>query len=311
MHHHHNHISISSLHNIREPEESRLVKRVVTIGCFVNFVLMAIKLGFGYFGHSDALVADGYHSLVDVATDILMLTFVTLSFRNPSEKYPYGFGKFETFASLLVSGLLLVVSVVITSEALESIRDYLTGEELDRPDVWTVIAVVAAIICKEFLFRFYRRAGKKINSNALVSSAWHHRSDALASLAAFIGVFFAHFMGEPWRVLDPVASLVIVIFILIPAFRLFVPAFLELMERSLPDVIQDRVLKIVESVPGVICVKELKTRKSGPFKVIDLNICIDKNMTVGEFDSLSDIIRKELIGEFGENIRLSVTLTSE
>ena len=119
-----------------------------------------------------------------------------------------------------------------------------------------------AITCKEFLYRFYRRVGKSTRCNALVSSAWHHRSDAFASVATLIGVSFAHFLGEEWRILDPCASLVIVIFIIIPAVRLFVPAFRELMEGSIPHHDYEQALQLVSSRAGVSEVRFLKTRKS-------------------------------------------------
>lgn len=309
--HSHNHINTSSLHGNDGIEEPRLIRKVVTIGCCVNILLMALKLVFGYCGHSAALVADGYHSLVDVATDLIMLTFVSISFRRPSRNYEYGFGKFETFASMMVSGLLLAVSVMISLEAIESIKGYIAGEVLPRPDIWALLAIITAIVGKEFLFRYYHRTGKRTRSNALVSSAWHHRSDALASLAALIGVSFAHFLGENWRVLDPVASLVIVVFILVPAFRLFVPALRELMEGSLPVSYEERAKTAINGVGGGFSLVEMKTRKSGPFLIFDITVAVDGSITVKEGEEIAEKIENSLKGEFGQNIRVSVCIIPE
>ncbi len=304
--HQHNHINTSSLHGESGIEEPRLIRKVVTIGCCVNILLMALKLVFGYCGHSDALVADGYHSLVDVATDLIMLTFVSISFRKPSRNYSYGFGKFETFASMMVSGLLLGVSVMISIEAMESIKEYMDGEVLPRPDIWALLAIITAIVGKEFLFHYYHKTGKRTRSNALISSAWHHRSDALASLAALIGVSAAHFLGDSWRVCDPLASLVIVVFILVPAFRLFVPALKELMEGSLSRGMVERAEGAISNNDGFYSLVDLKTRKSGPFLIFDATVSVDGDVTVKEAEETVKDVKEKLRKEFGPNIHVSV-----
>lgn len=306
-HEHNNWFDLTSLLNIHGEKDAGRIRRAVTIGCAVNLFLLILKLSFGYWGHSEALVADGFHSLGDVGTDIVMLTFVGLSFRLPSKSYNYGYGKFETFASLIISGILLFISVMLVKEATESIEAYMAGEVLDRPDIWTLIAILFAMVCKEFLFRFYRHVGKSTRCNALISSAWHHRSDALSSIATVIGVSFAFFLGEKWRILDPCASLVIVIFIIIPACRLFIPAFQELMEKSLPANQRDKAEAAVKSIPDVKGVESLKARKSGPFLIFDISIHLDPNMTIEKGNQISAEIERKLTAEFGKNTRISVT----
>lgn len=307
MKHNHSHqINLAGLLDLHGVEEARKIRRAVTIGCLVNVILLSIKLFFGYFGHSEALVADGYHSLGDVGTDIVMLTFIGLSFKKASESYAYGYGKFETFASLVISGILLFVAIMVAKEAIESIQDYMAGKTLSRPDIWTVIAIVFAIICKEFLYRYYRKVGKATRCNALVSSAWHHRSDAFASFATLAGVSFAHFLGEEWRILDPCTSLVIVIFILIPAVRLFLPAFRELMEGSIPKHEYKEAEDIISHISDIKRIDRLKTRKSGPFLIFDAVVEIEKSMTIEDGYKITSEIEESLKHKFGRNIMVSV-----
>ncbi len=285
---------------------ARAIRRVVKIGCVVNALLMCLKLGAGYFGHSDALVADGFHSLNDLAADIIMLVFVGISYKAADSRYSYGYGKFETFSSFLISTFLIIIGCTIAYEAVESIVGYLHGEELDQPDIWTVIAVLVAMCCKEGLFRFYSYAGKKENSTALVANAWHHRSDAMASIATLIGVTFSHFFGPAFRVLDPIASFVIAVFILVPAVRLFRPAFFELMERSLPEADVEKARKAIESVPGVDDIAYLRTRRVGHHLVFDAGINISSAQTVAEGRKIVKEIEAKLKEAFCPHIIVSV-----
>ncbi len=299
-------INLAGLLDFHGLEEARQIRRAVTIGCILNIIILCIKLIFGYVGDSDALVADGYHSLGDVGSDFVMLTFVGLSFRKATEKYAYGYGKFETFASLVISGILICIAVMLTVEAVEAIRDYCEGEILPRPDIWTVIAIIFAIVCKEFLYRFYKKTGRQTRCNALLSTAWHHRSDALASLATLIGVTCAHFLGEGWRVLDPAMCIVIVIFIIVPAIRLFLPAFRELMEGSISEQNFNEAKEIIVMQHGVKKLELLKTRKSGPFLIFDAVVGVDGKQSIEDGYHISAEIESALKSRLGKNIMVSV-----
>lgn len=307
MSHHHSHPNfMSGLLTFSQGKEARQIRNTVFIGCLVNVGLTLMKVLTGYFGNSDALMADGFHSFGDMASDIVMLAFIGLSFRKASDSFSYGYGKFETFASLLISMILLVISVGIVIEGIEAIKSYSSGIELPQPDIWTVIVVVIAMCVKEFLFRFYRLTGKQTRSMALVSSAWHHRMDALTSVATLIGVGCAHFLGQSWRILDPVVSLLIGVMILIPAIRLFVPAFLELMERSLPAEDRSAAMKTVSEVNGVRNVEYVKSRKSGPFMLFDVKVGMNPKASVEDGAVLSSSIEEALRSRFGNNILVSV-----
>lgn len=294
-----------------ENEDSgRIIRHVVKIGCIVNACLMILKLSAGYFGHSDALFADGFHSLNDMAADLLMLVFVGISFRNADKKYSYGYGKFETLSSLLISSFLVIIAVMITIEAIESLAAFFNGELLPKPDIWTVVVVIFAMSCKEGLYRYYSHAGRKAGSKALLANAWHHRSDAMASVATLIGVTFAHFFGESFRVLDPVASLVIAVFIFFPALRLLRPAFFELMERALPEDEIQKVTGIVKNVPEVMKILWIRSRRVGHKYVFDIGVLMDGKITVAQTQTVKSEIKRRLEKSFCPHIILSLSCES-
>lgn len=285
---------------------AKTIRRVVKIGCVVNALLMALKLSAGYFGHSDALVADGFHSLNDLAADIIMLVFVGLSYRHADGKYAYGYGKFETFSSFLISAFLVVVGCHIAWEGVESIVGYLHGEELPQPDIWTVVVVLVAMTCKEGLFRFYTYTGRKQHSQALVANAWHHRSDAFASIATLIGVTFAHFFGVGFRILDPIASLVLSVFIIVPAIRLFRPAFAQLMERALSDEEVAKAVGIVENVPGVMEITHLRTRRIGHNLAFDIGVKVPSDSSLKQAEAISDAVKAAMCKAFCPHVIITV-----
>lgn len=289
---------------------ARAIRKVVKIGCVVNAMLMCLKLCAGYFGHSDALVADGFHSLNDLAADIIMLVFVGISYKAADSKYSYGYGKFETFSSFLISAFLIVIGCTIAFEAVETIVGYFNGEVLEQPDIWTVVVVLVAMACKEGLFRFYSYSGKKENCTALVANAWHHRSDAFASIATLIGVTFSHFFGPAYRILDPVASLVLAVFILVPAVRLFHPAFRELMERSLAESDVDKAKAVAKSVTGVEGINSIRSRKVGHHLVFDLSIKVAPSLTIKEGEEISQNVEEALKKAFCKHIIVTVNLSA-
>lgn len=295
-----------SLHD-ESQEAAGIIRRVVTIGCCVNALLMVLKLCAGYFGHSEALMADGFHSLNDILSDIIMFVFVGISYRASDERFSYGYGKFGTFSSFLMSIVLIVIAVFISIEGVESIVAYAHGEELEQPDIWTFIVIIFAMACKEGLFRFYSRVGRKTEAKALVANAWHHRSDALASVATLIGVTFAHFFGPSFRVLDPVASLFIALFILIPALRMLVPAFGELMEHSLPKKDVEKARNVIEDTKGVEGVKFLRSRRNGHHQMFDIGIYVDPDISVNQASEIAVNIKNALYKTFCPHLIVTVT----
>lgn len=257
-----------------------VIKQVTWIGFWVNVVLMVLKLFFGYWGHSDALVADGFHSLSDFATDFIVLIFVGVAYKSADASHPYGHGKYETLASLLIAVVLLIVAIGISIGGIKTIIGFFNGEELPRPDVWTIIVALASIGAKEWLFRITVAKGKKIGSSALIANAWHHRSDAISSIATLIGVSGAYFLGVNFRVLDPIASILIGSFIAVSAVKIAMPSVDELLERALPPDDVEEIRKIIISVPGVLGLHKLKTRRAGHSTIIDVDIKVDPDISV-------------------------------
>lgn len=304
---HHEHQPLSQIIPDESVESARVIKHAVKIGCAVNIMLMILKLSTGYLGHSDALMADGFHSVNDVAADLIMLIFIGISYRSADDRFAYGYGKFETFSSFLMSAFLILIAIMIGYEGVESIVSYAHGQTLPQPDIWTFVVVLFAMACKEGLFRFYHREGVKAGCKALMANAWHHRSDALASIATLIGVTSAHFFGPAFRILDPVASLLIAIFILVQAVRLFRPAFAELMEKSLPAEQVRKAREVISSIPGVLELDNLRTRRVGHHLVFDAKIRIASDSTIEQGFVITSAIENALKNAFCRHILLSVT----
>lgn len=307
--HHHRHDENKALQDLlltTGAAQAKTIRKVVITGCVVNALLMIMKLTVGWFGHSDALVADGFHSLNDVAVDLIMLIFVGISYRGANDAYAYGYGKYETFCSFAISLLLLFISVMICVEGVKAIVDYSHGAVLESPDIWTVVAVVIAICTKEVLYRYYTKAGRQLESRALSGAGLHHRIDAMTSVATLIGVVCAHFFGEKMRVLDPGASVLIGVMILIPAFRLMLPSFRELMEHSLPASMERKAREVIEHVPGVAGIARLKTRGSGHSKIFDVTVFVDGHITVEQGSVIAGEIEKGLVNAFCPHIYVTV-----
>lgn len=305
---HHAHCHGVAVADVMGHTNARKIRRAVGIGCIVNAVLMVLKMVTGHYGHSDALVADGFHSLNDFAADLIMLMFVGISFRGPDSRYSYGYGKFETFSTFLMSSFLISVSLIIGYEGIESLVGYSRGMELEQPDIWTVIVVLFAMAAKEGLYHFYSSAGKKAGSKALVANAWHHRSDALASLATLIGVSFSQLFGPAFRVLDPVASILIAVFILVAACRMIAPAFGELMECSLPESDSRKARECVENTAGVDSVAHVRSRRNGHYKVFDVGVCVSPDVSVKRAAEIALAAEKSLNDEFGPYVLPSVSI---
>ncbi|MDE6528995.1 MAG: cation diffusion facilitator family transporter, partial [Muribaculaceae bacterium] len=198
----------------------RLARHVTWVGFWMNALLGVIKVLAGVFGRSAAMVADGVHSFSDFVTDIIVLIFVGIGRRKANVEYQYGHGKFETFATMLLALILGVVGVLFFVDGAEKTLRAMHGEQLPAPGWIAMVTAVASIAAKEWLYRYTRRAGEKIHSAVVVANAWHHRSDAFSSLATLAGIGGAMFFGVHWRVLDPVAAMVVRVFIVMVSIRI-------------------------------------------------------------------------------------------
>ena len=275
-------------------------KRCTLVGMTSDVCLSAMKIVTGIFGHSSAILADGIHSISDTVTDALVYAMVRLSGKGVDERYRYGRGKFETLAAFLISIILLVVALGLMVDGTKDVLSAIQGETLERPHNIALIVGIIAIIVKESLYHYTRLKGRKTDSNALKAYAWHHRADALSTAATLLGVAGAMFLGERWRVLDPIAAIAVSVLILVLAYRLGRPAVEELLEVSLPDNEKDAITTIVTNTPGVKAFHNLRTRRNGNLRVVDLHIKVDADLSVNESHDITREIERQLSETLGE-----------
>ena len=278
------------------------LRHVTLVGFWINAALVVLKLFFGYWGHSDALVADGYHSLSDFLTDFMVLYFVGVSFRKADKDHPYGHGKFETVGSLLISVVLILVALGIGVAAIETIMNAFNGKEIPRPDVWTIVIAAVSIVSKEYCYRYTMRYARRYDSPSLKANAWHHRTDAISSIATLIGVSLSYALGDNWRILDPITSIIIAVFIGVSAVSIARPSLSELLEASLPQAELVKIRQIIRSVPGVKRVHNLRARQNGRSIIVDVNIHVDPDITIREGHAIAEDAEKCLRKAFDSNM---------
>ncbi len=284
----------------------KTIKKVTMTGVWINALLVIMKIFFGYWGNSDALVADGYHSMSDFITDVIVIVFVAASYKKADSGHPYGHGKFETIATVLIGLILFIVGAAIGYAGGIKLASALNGEILPQPDILTLYIAIVSIALKEFCYRYTLTYGKKLNSSALIANAWHHRSDAISSVATVVGVSFAIFLGMGWRIMDPIASILIAIMICVSAIKIAMPSVKELLEVSLPEEDVDKLRGIITSVPGVLKVHNLRARMNGHSCIVDVNIHINPDITVRAGHRIATEVEQKLKREFAPDIIIYV-----
>lgn len=249
--------------------------RVSIITLVINIILAILKFLAGIFGNSSAMIADSLHSLSDAASTIAVIIGLKIASRPPDNEHHYGHARAETVATKIVALLLIVTGGTVGVSAIK----LLFAREIQQPSLIPLIAAVLSIVVKEIMYRYTYNVGKKINSNALLADAWHHRSDAFSSVTALVGIAGAR-LGLP--ILDPLAGLVVALMILWIGFKLYWESVDELVDAAPKQEIMDQVERLALSTPGVIKVNQIKGRKHGPHIYIDLKICVNPNITVQE-----------------------------
>jgi len=296
----------------REAEKLRIERnteasKVTWLGFWINMVLSIGKILAGVFGRSGAMLADGIHSLSDFITDVIVLVFMKLSSKDTDQTHDYGHGKFETFATFIISVALFAVAILLMISGAKKIIASLLGNVLDKPGYIALIAAAVSIISKEWLFRKTRAVGEKINSQAVIANGWHHRSDAFSSIGTLIGISGAIFLGAQWRILDPLASIIVSVFIIGVAIKLLRPAVEELTDASLSDSVEEEIATVIKSVEGVEGMHNMKTRKSGNGYIIDVHIKVDPNITVIKaHDEIASKVEDLLRENFGPQTQTSI-----
>ena len=281
-------------------------KRVTIVGFFVNLVLTLAKITAGILGKSAAMLADGVHSLSDFVTDIVVIAFVNVSGKDSDDNHKYGHGKFETFATLIISLALAGVGIGIFINGLEKIVEYLNGREIEQPGMIALWAALISIVSKEILFRYTIIVGKRINSPAVIANGWHHRSDAFSSLGTALGISGAIFLGESWRILDPIAGIVVSLFIMKVSYDLGMPSVKELLEASLPKDVVNEIETIINTHPDVIKYHHLKTRKVGTLYAIDVHIKLNKEISFVRSHDIATEIELSIREKYGNGTHINI-----
>lgn len=284
---------------------------VTLVGSVVNIILTVFKIFAGVLGRSTAMIADGIHSLSDLLSDIVVIVFVKISAKGRDKDHDYGHGKFETFATLIISLMLIVVATNLMSGGINKIRMILDGGEVSSPGMIALWAAVASIVLKEILYRYTIIQGRALNSPMMIANAWHHRSDALSSVGSLLGIAGAIFLGDKFVILDPITGCVISIFILVMAVKMSVPAIKELLDVSLPDDVEEKIEATAKSVKGVVDLHELKTRREGPGIIMEGHLVLDSEISLKEAHDISKKVEESLRKEFGTETQISLHLEPE
>ena len=276
------------------------------VGGAVNVVLLLFKFVAGIMGHSAAMIADAVHSLSDFVTDIIVLVFVRISGKPTDKSHEYGHGKYETLATTLIGLALLIVAVGIVYSALTKIIAWAQGGTLEAPGMLALWAALLSIILKEAVFHYSMVQARKLKSQAVEANAWHHRSDALSSIGTAIGIGGAIFLGERWTVLDPMAGIIVGLFIIKVAIDLLRNGIGDLMEHSLPDEVESEILQLARSIPGVTEPHDLHTRRIGNHYAIELHILMDDDISLREAHNKSEEVENILREHYGKETHISV-----
>jgi len=267
--------------------------RVTFIGLGVNVVLTAAKLTAGLAGHSHALVADAIESLVDVFSSVIVWRGVVIAAAPADEEHPYGHGKAEPIAAAVVSGIILVVAAWIVVHAARGI-----AQPHPAPAPFTLLVLLGVVLVKEGLYRFAWRESNQAESSALKADAWHHRSDAITSVAAAAGISVALVGGKPFAAADDVAAIIAAGVITWNGWRLLLSALNDLMDTSPRREMVERLVRLGESVAGVVRIEKCRARKSGNQYYVDLHVEVDPQMTVERSHSIAHEVKKRLQLEF-------------
>ena len=287
-------------------DRQKQINRVTWWGAVVNLLLTACKIMAGIFGRSAAMIADGVHSLSDLSSDAVVLIFTRISSKAKDRDHEFGHGKFETLATVIISLILIVVGAKLMSNGIKSIHACIDGEVLPRPGFIALAAAVVSIVSKEILYQWTAAVGRKTGSTAVMANAWHHRSDALSSIGALLGIGGAIILGDKWTILDPITSCVISVAIIVVAVKMALPSLAELLETSLPEDIEKEIMDIASSVPGVNDIHELKTRRNGMSFIIDAHVVVDPDMTVVEAHDIATNVEEALCSRFGSETQTSI-----
>jgi len=260
-----------------------------------NAVLAIVKAVTGIFGNSYALIADAIESTTDVFSSLLVLLGLKYSSKPPDENHPYGHGRAEPLITFAVVGFLVISATVIAYESIQHIK---TPHSV--PETYTLIILAVIIVIKEIAYRFVSKKGEETKSTSLKADAWHHRSDAITSLMAFIGISIAIFMGDGYEAADDFAALIASGFIIYNAYLILRPALGEVMDEHMYDDMISHIREISQSIPGVVETEKCFVRKTGMKFLVDLHIAVDASISVKEGHDIAHEVKNILLQELPE-----------
>ena len=278
--------------DISVQQRRQAINRVTLWGVFVNLVLSATKLAGGFFGQSQALIADGLHSLSDLASDAMVFVAAKHASEEADEEHPYGHARFETIATVALAVLLAIVGLGIAYDAILSL---ITDEAIGKPDLFTLWIAAFSILSNEGLYHYTRIVGTRINSNLLLANAWHHRSDAVSSVVVLVGIAGTQ-LNMPK--LDAYAAIVVALMIARIGFKLGYDSVQELVDASLEPELVDKIRQKILSHEGVRALHMLRTRRLGQYAHVDVHILVDPRLSVSEGHHISETVEKMLIESF-------------
>lgn len=268
-------------------------KKTSIFSIISNLSLALIKWGAGIFGNSFALIADAIESSADVFSSLLVYFGNKYSYKPADKSHPYGHGRMEALVTFVVVGFLIAAAIVIIIQSIENI---LTPHE--APEPFTLYIVAGIIIWKELSYRFVVRKAERIGSTSLKADAWHHRSDAITSVAAFIGISIALIMGEGYESADDWAAMFAGFCILYNSYVILKPALGEVMDKDMHAAFEKEIRETSIAVDGVLDIDKCNIRKSGIFYFIDIHVIVDRNITVLEGHAIGHALKAKLMGEY-------------
>lgn len=296
--------------NVMMDEKQRLreVYKVTIAGSIINVLLLVLKFAAGILGHSAAMIADAIHSLTDFVTDVIVLVFVKLGNKPMDSDHDYGHGKYETLATAIIGISLFAVGVMICWSGLVKTYQALCGEQLQQPGIVALVAAVASVALKEWAYQFTVRTGRKYHSEAVVANAWHHRSDALSSIGTMMGIGGAILLGSHWAVLDPLAAIVVSVFIIKAAWSLVMQSVKELTDASLSEKEEDEILKTASEEEGVGEIHNLRTRRIGNKIAIEMHVRMPGSLSLYAAHERATAIEQRLKQKYGADTHVGIHL---
>ncbi len=294
--------------SLSHQSEKQKIYTTTIIGSIANFLLVLLKFVAGFIGNSAAMIADAVHSLSDFVTDVIVIVFVRFAHKPKDELYAYGYGKYETLATAIIGVLLFIVGSGILWDGGWKIYHYFANGTLPEPHIIAFYMALVSIAVKELLYRYTAAVGRAVKSQVVVANAWHHRSDAMSSIGTAVGIGGAIFFGDGFEILDPVAAIVVSFFIMKVAIQLIIPSLGELLEKSLPEEVQEQIRQIILSYPGVSEPHHLRTRRIGNTYAIDVHLRMDGDMPLRIAHDHVSAIERKIRAAFGMQTHISIHL---